>query len=742
MKKLIAVLLLLVVLIAGGLGSLAYAQEDANNVHVFFSTRCNYSTSEDSFINGEVTGNKFWESLLINSADPGAPDIINAVLSLDSGLDFVWFQPEPNTMGPPIAWEFGDIPEILQSAAVNSNELVTFIPGFNASRSASQTVFSEPTIQTLTITMTPTEEASDLKIFVMVSEDDNVVPVITSPTTDEEEGLFLVDDGTFLSITITEPVVGDAYIYEVTIEVTPKVAELEFMPNLLFGAWHYSAPSTQSGSSVGYTMPEVGTWTWSAEGSYEWHWQTNTTGEVGLGGYSIDMQQPGNQIFAHFSTSWDYYISGNTFTNKEVTGWKRWLVILNNPADASGAPVNGLNLRLDTELAFDGVGVFNGNLETEGPPVYEWSFNDVAEGASLAEVPHVNLQFWGVPHPFPVTFTPGFNASRIADKTEFLQSEGTQTQALTISLTPLEQQVAEGSCICVQVPTWIPGQGYLVDAVINPPTGVEFSLTADKQRLWIWPMGLTVGEEWTTTITIEVTPKVPEVEFMPSVHISSLGSSTYGTDTGSSLSRPVGDPADNLGTWTWNAAGSYIWDWREGDERAVGFDGFCENITEPIPHEPMTGQKLVATGEFGTVPGIVQADIQVSFTNPDCVSEITIDRVSIIRDDGGVLYEGPLSGLNYIWGPYVGDVLGPHQTVIFFLRQSIPDGNGGWLSEGDALAMPLHTYTVEIFYSVSKKRGLPLIGRVTQLSAFPGNDLEAIGIWLMVNMEQRLKPKK
>jgi hypothetical protein len=748
-KRIIATLLL-VALVSGGLGGLAYAQEDPDNeVSANFGTYWDYDVPGDIFTNGAVVGRESWEAGMYNDGDETGAPVINGGLSLASGLLFDAIYPEPATMGPPLyEWFFGDVPEeswgFGADVGSNSPEVfpVTFTPGFDASRSVDKNHFTEPDIQTLTITLTPREVEVTERFMMTISalEDDLVNPVITSPTTDEEQGIHLDPDGHWLSIDPTGLELNTTYTYYVTIEVTPKVAEVEFMPWVYVRWFENLASGTAVGSSVSYPAGEVSTWTLSATGSYEWHWFEFRVTGVSFEAYSIEIEEPLNRVFAHFNTMCQYDVTGDSFTNTEVTGWRWWWATLHNPEDETGAPITGLNLSLDTELALDNFWAFNGDLETEGPPVYEWSFDDVAEGEPWPYLPHVGVQCWGSPHPFPVTFTPGFNASRSVDRTEFLQSEGTQTQTLTISLTPLEQELAE---INVQVPTWL-CQG-LVDAVINPPTGegeFDFAMTPDGQTLWIWPMGQELGEEWTTTVTIEVTPKVGKVAFMPYVHTGWFENLTSGYVEGNSVSYLAGNPADGIGTWTWSAIGSYIWDWNESVERFVVLGGLCEDITELAPHEPMTGDKLVATGEFGSIQGIVQTDIHVFFTNPDCVSEITIDRVSIIRDDGGVLYEGPLSGLNYFYGPYVGDVLGPHQTAAFSLRRSLPDGNGGWLSEQDALAMPLHTYTVEIFYSVSKRRGLPLIGRVTQLSASPGNELESVGMLQMVNMEQRLKPRK
>jgi len=75
---------------------------------------------------------------------------------------------------------------------------------------------------------------------------------------------------------------------------------------------------------------------------------------------------------------------------------------------------------------------------------------------------------------------------------------------------------------------------------------------------------------------------------------------------------------------------------------AGGLGGFA--YANSSSHEPLTGQKLVATSQFGSVHaygGLVTYEALFTFTNPDCVGEITIEQISIIRGDGAVIYEGP-----------------------------------------------------------------------------------------------------
>ena len=154
-------------------------------------------------------------------------------------------------------------------------------------------------------------------------------------------------------------------------------------------------------------------------------------------------------------------------------------------------------------------------------------------------------------------------------------------------------------------------------------------------------------------------------------------------------------------------------------------------------YEPMPEQKLVGMGFYGTEPfgdeTLVFTPMSV-FTNPDCVSEITIDRISIFAEDGEVMYEGPLlhpDGKT----PWT-EPMGTHETrfIIAFPpgMPMLPD-----------LTMPLNAITIEIFWS-STEEGLPLTGwQQCGCRRFDaeGNLIDLGVIWeiQMVNMEQ--KPK-
>ena len=140
-----------------------------------------------------------------------------------------------------------------------------------------------------------------------------------------------------------------------------------------------------------------------------------------------------------------------------------------------------------------------------------------------------------------------------------------------------------------------------------------------------------------------------------------------------------------------------------------------------VEHQPMTGNKLVGTAMLGT---LAQETGDVTFywtgifaiNNPDCVHNINIERLSIIKDDGSVVYEGDLLQC----GEYVNDPrqsvtnLQPHEQVFIPLNWWMPDGAGGWLSPDETSSQDMQGYTVEILWSGARK-GLEISGNVESI---------------------------
>ncbi len=182
-------------------------------------------------------------------------------------------------------------------------------------------------------------------------------------------------------------------------------------------------------------------------------------------------------------------------------------------------------------------------------------------------------------------------------------------------------------------------------------------------------------------------------------------------------------------------------------------------------HEPMKGDKLIGIGSLGSK--FLHAEIYNGFwtgfslTNPDGVSEITIERISIIRGDSTVIYEGPLLHQKVVDNEVVESIpittLKPHEIHHISLQWYMPDPDDldhEWMNGfSEARLLPLVGYTVEIFWTAPKK-GLLLIGWAYQQHGFLNAEgvplMSEEGIYVgvvtgfgtpMVNMEQEFEPE-
>lgn len=271
---------------------------------------------------------------------------------------------------------------------------------------------------------------------------------------------------------------------------------------------------------------------------------------------STDLPE-GNHVMVDFLENCEHNIWVDSFANSEVTAGRRWRIShIDNTADETGEPVRRLKVTLDTDVPFDSVVGFGTTLINYGPPTYEWFYPELVE----------QTEFQG--HPFDaslrliqgdtVTFTPGFDVSRSFDKTVFT-TPGTQT--VTVTFTKREETF-DRVLICVG--TMDLGAELLVDAVIISHSDEwynEYGSDEHYAEFGITNTGIPVELDTplTITVTIQVTPKVPEVSYKPHIHVApcypvNLDSSTV---EGSSFSYTNG-----AGTWTVSADGNYVWTWR------------------------------------------------------------------------------------------------------------------------------------------------------------------------------------
>ena len=179
-------------------------------------------------------------------------------------------------------------------------------------------------------------------------------------------------------------------------------------------------------------------------------------------------------------------------------------------------------------------------------------------------------------------------------------------------------------------------------------------------------------------------------------------------------------------------------------------------------HQPVTGQKLVGVAQLGKTPTGHTSIGVFRFTNPDCVSEIAIQQVSIMRGDGTVIYEGPYLATKIdedgsisrtpIYGP-----MKPHGIRVVRLDYLMKNPDAAdpdrWLTREEAWELNIAPYTLEVFWT-GTKQGCPLTGWA---ETGMGWRYETPPEWLegpvpyesrglswsqMVNVEQVLMPEK
>ena len=263
--------------------------------------------------------------------------------------------------------------------------------------------------------------------------------------------------------------------------------------------------------------------------------------------------QSGNWVRVDFLTNWVHPVYGDSFVNSEVTGQRQWRISeIDNIPDETGEPVIGLRTILESDIAFDWVDRFSfpsrpGKLVKIGPPTYEWFFGDVQEGLQPGVVYDASVGF--LQHT-STKITPGFDLSRSFNKTIFTTPD---TQIMTVTVTPRDESVNR-----ISIQLSIPDSD-LVDAMFTSITGQESAVIGpDGRCAEIKNIPVELNTPVSITVTIKVTPMVPEVEYKPAVGVPAPVPMQVveGSAVGSSFSY-----TDEAGTWTVSAVGEYVWCW-------------------------------------------------------------------------------------------------------------------------------------------------------------------------------------
>ncbi len=340
----------------------------------------------------------------------------------------------------------------------------------------------------------------------------------------------------------------------------------------------------------------------------------------------------------------------------------------------------------------------------------------------------------------PITFTLGYDSSRTMEPLAIPPGGG--VQQVTIKVKPLDERYTTNPFMRVQV------NGNVIEGSNTEPEGAVPTINPEGKAgiAWEFPdWGL--GVEYTFTVQLQVeNPMDVDLVHKPHVHMFVQSAEVLTEETGTTTT--IYD--EILGGEITYSVAADTWQWHRGiaDCWMVDYKPLSQPLLE---YEPMTGQKLVGHGAYGVFPPegdgtYLEGAGSFTVTNPDCVSEITIDRVSIFDMDGTVIYEGDLFSVDWEGGgpvvTYWTEPLKPHEqrwievdSTMVYLRDQ-----GCW--EGDHIF-----FTVEIFWRWTDKEGLPLTGwaggRIAKRAA-DGHIIEfqSGSATQMVNMEQVLTPEK
>lgn len=308
----------------------------------------------------------------------------------------------------------------------------------------------------------------------------------------------------------------------------------------------------------------------------------------------------GNHVVVGFGEEMNCLVPGDTYTNSAITGTRHWRITsILNMEDETGAPVKNLKITLDSDMTFGGFSPKE-YMTKMGPPTYEWSFGDLVEESQHTEW-YVDAVVM-IPN-YPSTITPGLDASRSFDKTMFIAPD---TQTLTITITPREEGLEQLS-VCV-----VADENDLIDPIINSYFSTTdagyIKFTADSHRLALDHIPVKLNTPLTITIILEVTPKVPLINYKPQIAI--IPEKQREADVGTVIGSSVSYTMPEVGNWTVSAEGDYVWEWSKGHGigSMVMFTkmAVAGEITEQMPEatptaSSTTNQQVI----IGIVAGIV-----------------------------------------------------------------------------------------------------------------------------------------
>jgi hypothetical protein len=281
-----------------------------NFMRVDFNNGFSYHNNGLSFSNHEVNGTGHVATHLQNTPDDSHAPVYDLGLEFTAKIDEDELDDnirEEYLVGikhPTYKWFFGNVPEeplrdvYMSESYIELAHGIPFTPGFDASLSFDKTAFSEPDIQTITITIVPRVEMTYPGITVH-TQGGSMGTVAAANIFDILPGEHQGPKGEIVSVS---PDTKDLFVNNLPLELDQPYS-FSFSikvepngPNIIYSPWVSISwcPQTESpsgdlgfgnkkGNMLELDIDKIGTWTWTANGEYQLEWHAGTVYMVNFG---------------------------------------------------------------------------------------------------------------------------------------------------------------------------------------------------------------------------------------------------------------------------------------------------------------------------------------------------------------------------------------------------------------------------------------------------------------------------
>jgi len=560
-----------------------------NDINLEFFTADFHHTDGDSVdniplpVNGRMTGSR-----IDNVTDVSGEDVTTPLLTFtkDPSVTVEYWDDRNYRDGSTYIW---DLPTIVQGEGLDrSVNLVppselTFTPGFTVSRTFSQTVED---ILELEINTTPKEDLDELAIVVELPYDANNVTINNATG---HGNIDVSGDRKRVNISIPSPdeSTPTTYTQYISISVVGGGGEISYKPQTVALAWQLELEPDVQGTSATSIFSGLGNWTWDTfPEPYTWHRQQHTAKAI-LFPESGELPLV-NQVYASYENVQTFSTDQESVPNDLLEGFLGMNTDLHNPDDETDQNITGdtANGGPILDLTTTETVIHVENQEFYVPESsYTWEFNPIQENEGQRGAVQIDPDGSS-------SFYPGFEASRVV--TDGIISPGGGDCIVEINVTAdetMERLV-------------INGQTRLSEQIITHVTGFEVSVKENGSIFWLvlpdpddqihWGyddngfgfevMNPTLGDEYKLTLTINLEPFDPEIgdiDYAPFIQVRNVVS----VETGEAFNGDSHEALTGLGTWNWQASGTYLWDWEIKEVKEVNFQG------RPYFHEGPPGEE-------------------------------------------------------------------------------------------------------------------------------------------------------